>query len=342
MILNYKKILLGVSILSVVQSGLGNIIYILPPCGYHNEKLFDIDDPYFNRNNGILHFYTLREELRKKGYDLKTTLLYDNYLPQFAGLIACDLPADKERLDRLASLPKNKLSLLLFEPPTVVRHYYDRELHKLFGKVFIMLDDWVDSKHYFKLYFPQPSLQMVEQTVPFKDKKLCTLIAGNKTSNYPFELYSERKKVLHFFEPYQSDFDFYGSGWSYNDYSCYKGAPDSKLDVLKKYKFCICYENTCNIMGYVTEKIFDCLLAGCVPVYWGACNIADFVPQECFIAQDRFKSLPELYEFLKNMTQETHDQYVQAMKAFFNSKKAHLFSQDYFVRSMMHQLLGNV
>lgn len=29
---------------------------------------------------------------------------------------------------------------------------------------------------------------------------------------------------------------------------------------------------------YVTEKVYDGLVAGCIPVYWGAPNVADFIP----------------------------------------------------------------
>ena len=31
-----------------------------------------------------------------------------------------------------------------------------------------------------------------------------------------------------------------------------------KIAVLKKYKFCICFENTTHLNGYITEKIQNC------------------------------------------------------------------------------------
>jgi hypothetical protein len=51
----------------------------------------------------------------------------------------------------------------------------------------------------------------------------------------------------------------------------------TKLDILGRYRFSLAYEN-CIDRDYVTEKWFDCLLAGCVPVYLGAPNIAEFAP----------------------------------------------------------------
>lgn len=46
---------------------------------------------------------------------------------------------------------------------------------------------------------------------------------------------------------------------------------DNKLDYLRQFKFNLCPENS-NNEGYVTEKIFDALTAGCIPIYWGANN----------------------------------------------------------------------
>ena len=55
------------------------------------------------------------------------------------------------------------------------------------------------------------------------------------------------------------------------------GGRETKLEVLRRYRFNLAFEN-CIDRDYVTEKWFDCLLAGCVPVYAGAPNIADFAP----------------------------------------------------------------
>lgn len=46
---------------------------------------------------------------------------------------------------------------------------------------------------------------------------------------------------------------------------------DNKSDYLKQFKFNICPENS-NSMGYVTEKIFESIQSGCIPIYWGSYN----------------------------------------------------------------------
>lgn len=46
---------------------------------------------------------------------------------------------------------------------------------------------------------------------------------------------------------------------------------DNKREFLKLYKFNLCPENS-NNKGYVTEKIFDAIHSGCIPIYWGSDN----------------------------------------------------------------------
>lgn len=46
---------------------------------------------------------------------------------------------------------------------------------------------------------------------------------------------------------------------------------DDKQSYLRGFNFNICPENV-NANGYVTEKIFQSIEAGCIPVYWGAGN----------------------------------------------------------------------
>lgn len=51
----------------------------------------------------------------------------------------------------------------------------------------------------------------------------------------------------------------------------------SKLDVIKHYKFTIAFENAIS-PEYVTEKFFDPLIAGSVPVYLGAPDVDKLAP----------------------------------------------------------------
>lgn len=57
---------------------------------------------------------------------------------------------------------------------------------------------------------------------------------------------------------------------------------DSKIEALRRYPFTLAFENAIGT-DYVTEKIFEPMWAGSIPVYLGAPNVADFVPPDSYI-----------------------------------------------------------
>lgn len=233
---------------------------------------------------------------------------------------------------------ENTFILFLWEPPTQMENMYQSKNLKLFSKIYTWDDDLVDNKKYFKFYYPvlQP---MLADLPSFEEKKLCTLIASNKKSPHPKELYSHRRAVIDFFEKTEgNDFTFYGNFWNPAEFKNCGGKIKNKLEVLKNYRFCICYENMCDVKGYVTEKIFDCFAAGVVPIYWGATNITEFVPSNCFIDRTKFSSLDELYLFLKNMKEEEYKTYLTRIKEYLQSDQAKLFSTENFHKTLIHSL----
>ena len=92
--------------------------------------------------------------------------------------------------------------------------------------------------------------------------------------------------------------DSYGK-WQRNKVLEHDEGRLSKLDLYRKYKFVIAFENVIED-DYVTEKFFDPLLVGSVPVYLGAANIQEFQPGgNCFLDVRNFSSPKELADFIK-------------------------------------------
>ncbi len=60
----------------------------------------------------------------------------------------------------------------------------------------------------------------------------------------------------------------------HNDDSLKDDFNDDKLAYLRHFHFNICPENS-NSFGYVTEKLFQAIDAGCVPIYWGSNNMPE-------------------------------------------------------------------
>lgn len=73
----------------------------------------------------------------------------------------------------------------------------------------------------------------------------------------------------------------------HNDDSLIKDFGDNKLEYLKKYTFNICPENT-SAYGYTTEKLFEAIAMGCIPIYWGA-DFADYpvINENAIVRWDR-------------------------------------------------------
>ncbi len=72
----------------------------------------------------------------------------------------------------------------------------------------------------------------------------------------------------------------------------------SKLDALAGYKFTLAFENACS-QDYVTEKFFDPLTVGSVPIYLGAPNIEDFAPgKRCYIDTRDFAEPQSLARYI--------------------------------------------
>lgn len=73
---------------------------------------------------------------------------------------------------------------------------------------------------------------------------------------------------------------------------------ETKRSVIGSYKFCVAFENSIAV-DYVTEKFFEPLLAGSVPVYRGAPNIDEFSPgAHAYIDASKFSGPRELAEYL--------------------------------------------
>ena len=155
---------------------------------------------------------------------------------------------------------------------------------------------------------------MIDDLVPFENRKLCTLVASNRYSDHPDELYSEERKVAEFFTEAGGDsFDLFGWGWDPTLDRRLRRAPClRRVDCLRRYRFSFCYETVKGWNGFVTGKIFDSFEAGCVPIYCGAPDIAESIPRDCFIAREDFGSDAELHAFLRDMPEGIHEGYLDA------------------------------
>lgn len=322
---------------------------------YWKNRIFDLTDTISNRDNCLYPFWVLKEKLYSMGYDLSTQ---DIHAPDASDIIIYNEMPSILPNQHIA----NKAYLCLFESELIRPDNWVRGNYACFRKVFTWHDDYVDDEKFIKINFSfDLSEKFLAALPPLAIQKplFCTLIAGNKRVSHPLELYSKREEAIRWFEKNHPDqFDLYGVGWdSYRfsgpkfiralnrikpltkllatRYPAYKGKVDRKIAVLSQYKYCICYENAKDIPGYITEKIFDCFFAGCVPIYWGASNIDAHIPSDCFIDKRKFSTYESLYDYMTSLDEQAYGQYLHNARAFLHSQQAQAFSANVFAQTLV-------
>lgn len=297
----------------------------------HADIVFDSN--FRERDDAYKPFYMLKQTLMNIGYDVVIAKSPNDCKNS---KIILFFGPDITAANQIANIRAKKM-YFSFEPPIINSNYLNPNYKNLFDKMFLLLDELADNKKSFRMFYPQNNLNLIEDIIPFNKKKFCTLIFGYHTSADSRALYSQRINIIKFFEQqHPNDFEFYGHGWP-SGYKSYKGGITNKVPCLKNYKFCICYENSRH-NGYITEKIFDSMIAGCVPIYLGAYNIKNFIPENCFIDRSKFKSNEDLYNFLKSIDEKKYQVYLTNIKNFFKSEKAKLFSIDNFINLVLFNI----
>ena len=100
-----------------------------------------------------------------------------------------------------------------------------------------------------------------------KSKNLyqCALIASHDLWNTRTVIYNELRNLMEIKCP---------GKWNHNTDDLWHKYGNDKLEYLRNCKFNICPENT-NTYGYVTEKLFDAMRCGCIPIYSGSDNMPE-------------------------------------------------------------------
>jgi len=82
--------------------------------------------------------------------------------------------------------------------------------------------------------------------------------------------------------------------------------------------------------GWITEKLFDCFVAGTVPIYSGAPDVTQYVPESCFIDMRRFTGYEELRTYLKSLNEDEIQQYRENSRDYLLSEQFRPFTKQYF------------
>lgn len=121
------------------------------------------------------------------------------------------------------------------------------------------------------------------------------------------------------------------------DGSLHKFEKLTKNEIYKDYKFALCFENTSS-KSYITEKIFDCFVNKIIPIYLGAPDINNYVPENCFIDYRSFNNDQQLIDFLENFTLNDANKYLYNAQKFLLSKDIKKNKCEFFAETIIDEI----
>jgi len=248
--------------------------------------------------------------------------------PEKSDIIAFSVLGNLKQINKIEKYKydkeRQKLLLMSMETP-----YYDNGRYKALNtkrKYFdYVMDYHLDSD--VPLTYTYPFFNFSTPALPLEEKGkdgrglVVTFISNCNASNDRIKILKELMKYVkvdsygkcvHNKDIYEDDkVDF-----SKEKLSLYRSKNHvEKTYIIRKYKFTLAFENVSE-RDYVTEKFFQPLEIGSVPIYYGAPNIEDFAPEHSYINIKDFKSVKELADYIKYLD-ENDEEY----KKYFAWKK---------------------
>ena len=219
-------------------------------------------------------------------------------------------------VDRVKSTRKVAWCL---ESPAVKPHVHNN-LHTIsnkFDHILCYRDDLIQSNP--KKFLPNSpgGTYILDEDInlytSYKIKNCSLILSGKQT--YPGHI------LRHQIQSNSQGIDFYGWGSP-------TGFIQNKIVALKQYMFHFVIENVI-APHYFTEKLIDCLLTGCVPIYYGASNIEKYFNINGFVIFNSVEDLHKL-KLSKNIFLEKQ----QYIKENFELAKQYNSSDDFLATKL--------
>lgn len=304
--------------------------------------------------------YTLiRDELRHYGIELHTADLCRSEDTVF------ELHVNAQR-----QVPERPAYAYLYEDPLVRPRNAEAAVLARYRRCFTWNEEVVDGQRVIKLDIPN-ELSHLPFTGWDERDLFCVMIASNKALLRPDPrgLHHRRVRTARHFEAHAPElFSLYGAGWDQPGvrpgvlgralkrlhewrtrllpgppaFPSWKGRLESKADTLRRARFSIAYENVRGSRGYLTEKIFDCFVHGCVPVYLGTPGATAGIPADCFVDADRFGSEAELLDHLRDIDRDRFAAMQAAIAGFLDSPAAQRYTRQHFARALVEGIASDL
>ena len=267
-------------------------------CKYKQYNLLAIYNSWFDNTNYLNHhLYQVTLFIRSLKKDFSNMIILknidENYIANTNVFFSIDIDKKDIKLIKKLSARKHiKLILSVSEHPFYQIVNFDSYL-KYFDYIF---SAYKVNSIYHKtinayIFKEIPSFDVLSSNIHFQDATIiCSNLHSYIKSNYPF-----RRHLINVLSSIdQINFQWYGKGWNIfsNKYNfrlkirylksflfsfpklndnalCkYKGEIKDKT-ILNYFKFCLSIENFSWPKGYFSEKFYEPLIYGCLPIYKG-------------------------------------------------------------------------
>ena len=180
---------------------------------------------------------------------------------------------------------------------------------------------WEEENYYSEKYFNDLNeINKIKDINKLLKKKFCTLIARHDNWNTRKKIYEKLINIDNIVCPSQL----------LNNYDNKKFNENGKINFLKNYIFNLCPENSkYNFPGYITEKLMDSCVSGCIPIYCGKLDNIDKkifnIDRIIFYESDNESSLYKCYSIVKELYND-------------NEKLLDFYNQDIFINGAYEEI----
>ena len=304
-----------------------------------------IDCKYAEQNNEFL------KELNEGQHQIE---LVDNF-------DLCDLyiAVDKINGALLNSLGKHVFKVLVRqEPSIVIKETYTKAQTEKFDHIIDV--GKIENSENSVINWPQDLSEKFNQIDDRLEK--IVVVNSNLLSLAKEENYSLRRKVALEIE----DLDLYGRQWNngfrakvltlikefkkygfrihnieflgvksyFRFFSNYLGEVEDKKEVLSKYKYSVVIENSSD---YLSEKLFDVMFSGCIPIYVGP-NLANYeIPDYLYIQAK--PEISDIKEKILNAKSKDYSEWLHKLRIWsMDPKTYNNWSKDLFVSKIFNNI----
>lgn len=226
-------------------------------------------------------------------------------------------PPAPDITEKFRGVPKERMIYLLREPPldkVIPRTKYNYQQAEIYCNYVSGPDEFAPVPDYMPAiwYHHNSFRELNEMEVPPKENPCSWITSGiNRSENH-----QHRLDFLKLMQDTGVEFDLYGRNLPTSSH--YRGQLSNKWQGMAPYYYNLAIENYAENDLYVSEKLWDSLLAWCLPIYYGGPAADKLLPPGSFL---RLPSLDEKgLKYIQEVT-ATPDAWYQAKDAIAEARQ---------------------